>query len=175
MYRYFILFLALPVFTNAQKSIIGEYKKEIPSVNQIQIIDIKSDSTIEYICYGGLEPDTKEFGKWYRKADTLFISWNDSSTSKWLIEDEYFINTVVKNKEIKNDTVLLFMPSLFKKIKSYYPNGKLKSEMYWESYNIYSYNENKGGTWKYYNEKGELIKTEFYRKGKLKKSKYLNP
>ena len=53
-------------------------------------------------------------------------------------------------------------------IKVFYPNGKVKEE---KTYAFSEYNDYPKGIWKYYNEKGKLIKTEEYENGELIKTK----
>ncbi len=81
-------------------------------------------------------------------------------------------------KDYYNDTILgregtLIGMLLFKvgKYSEWHPNGKIKLEAYYEDGNTQSEANIKTGIWKYYDENGNLLKEEEYKKNVLIRSK----
>ena len=190
------LTICLQTVIYSQTNVFGYYVEHFMST---RIIDLHADSTFTFSNHPrcGVSPSSYANGIWSLKNDSTLIL----SFEKGKIEDYYIVAngdlvdnyTTLKSFNIfTKDTIVYtnFYLIAFERRKGYYSTGALEWEIVKinakKASCIYYYpggaikgegilkNKKRKGIWRYYKENGEPDKKEFYREGKLKRTKTIS-
>tara|TARA_R110002049_G_scaffold231003_5_gene403200 strand:- start:400 stop:795 length:396 start_codon:yes stop_codon:yes gene_type:complete len=108
-------------------------------------------------------------GNWIIKMDTIILL-KDSVNEKILIKNNDFLNTHFGSEQSEIGKKVFYIPIYYKKVHSYYPNGKIKISKSWKTKKNQSYEFYPHGYWKYFDLNSTIFKLEKYRKGKIKRT-----
>lgn len=152
--------MAIVIHSYSQKSVNGIYDYE--TICCQCTLDLKSNSDYELDCSRHYQKRLIEKGTWSIDADTILLKSDTSETPLLVLYEDRL--AYMPPKPIRLGSITRQFISRC----NYHDNGNISIIKTWKYFKWEG--KLRHGEWKYFDPNGTMIKTELYRKGKLRKT-----